>query len=89
MRSISERDLAVVIKLLAARVHGLRESLLASESKLDELSEEEIETRCDDQEQLASYDATMRHLRKEYEEALADGFALPSFERLTTPADED
>lgn len=83
MRAISERDLAVVIKLVAGRVQALNDSLSASAARLDDMTDEEIEARCDEQELLESMETTLRHLRAEYEAALAEGFALPSYETLT------
>lgn len=82
MRSISERDLAVVIPLLAAKIRELKKDLETGAAEADNLSEEEVEARCDKQELLGSFEATLRHLREEYEGALEEGFVLPDYERL-------
>ncbi len=84
MRSISERDLAVVIPLVATRIRDLRSSIESREARGNELTEEEIEAKCDDQELLGSFEATLSHLRKEYESALEEGFVLPDYERLVS-----
>ena len=84
MRSISERDLAVVIPLVAARIRDLRNSLEAREARADELTEEEIEINCNEQEQLDAFEVTLVHLRKEYKGALEDGYVLPDYERLVS-----
>ena len=83
MRSISERDLAVVIPLLAAKIREIRLELLAGEGRADEISDEDIEERTENQEILAAYEITLENLREEYEAGLMEGIQLPSFELLT------
>lgn len=83
MRSISERDLAVVIPLLAAKIRDLAAELRESEERLDDLSDEEVEDRMQVQEMLQQYDDVLDSLRTEYEDALAEGINLPSFDDLT------
>ena len=84
MRSISERDLAVVIPLVAARIRDLRNSLEAREARSNELTGAEIEANCDEQELLVAFEVTLGHLRKEYEGALEEGFVLPDYEQLVS-----
>ncbi len=55
------------------------------DERLDELSEAEIESRCDLQETLEHYHGTLDSLREEYETALAEGINLPGYEQLTRP----
>jgi len=83
MRAISERDLAVVIPLLAAKIRDLTLELRASQAQDGELTDEEIEDRMQIQETLAQYDGVLDSLRGEYEEGLAEGLRLPTFEDLT------
>lgn len=83
MRSISERDLAVVIPLLAAKIRDLTLELRASQARDGEPTDEDIEDRVQLQEMLEQYDSILDSLRGEYEEGLAEGIQLPSFEALT------
>jgi hypothetical protein len=78
MRSISERDLAVVIPLLAVKIRDL-----GVELRPDELTDEEIENRMQLQETLQQYDQVLEALRTEYEAALADGINLLGYGELT------
>lgn len=82
MRSISERDLAVVIPLLAAKIRDLTLELHASEARDREPTDEEIENHHQLQEILEQYDGILESLRSEYEEGLAEGIQLPAFEDL-------
>lgn len=83
MRAISERDLAVVIPLLAGKIHDLTLELRASHARNGEPTDEEIEDRMQIQEALAQYDSVLDALREEYEAGLKEGIRLPSFEELT------
>jgi len=83
MRSISERHLAVVIPLLAGKIRDLTLELRASDARADDLTEMEVEERCQLQEMLEQYDEILETIRSEYEEALAEGINLPTYERLT------
>jgi hypothetical protein len=83
MRAISERDLAVVIPLLAAKIRDLTLELRASDARDGEPTDEQIEDRMQIQETLAQYDGILDSLRSEYEEGLAEGIRLPTFEDLT------
>jgi hypothetical protein len=85
MRSISERDLAVVIPLVAAKIRDMTAELAGLDERLDELGDADTETRCDLQEMLESYHGTLDALREEYQGALAEGINLPSYEQLTRP----
>lgn len=82
MRSISERDLAVVIPLLAAKIRDLTAELRATDDRLDELTDEEVEDRVQLQDILHQYDGVLDSLREEYEAALSEGINLPSYEKL-------
>ena len=83
MRSISERDLSVVIPLLAKKIHEMTGELRAMDERDEELTEEQIEERCDLQESLAQYHDILDSLRVEYESALAEGINLPTYDQLT------
>lgn len=82
MRSISERDLAVVIPLLAAKIRDLAAELRATDDRQDDMTEEEVEDRVQLQDLLQQYEAVLDSLRAEYEEALAEGINLPSYGEL-------
>ncbi len=82
MRSISERDLAVVIPLLAAKIRDLTAELHASEARVDEQSDEEIRSRMELQDLLHQYDMVLDSLRAEYEDALKEVSNLPSYDEL-------
>lgn len=82
MRSISERDLAVVIPLLAAKIRDLTAELRATDDRLDELTDEEVEDRVQLQDLLQQYDGVLDSLRAEYEDALTEGINLPSYDKL-------
>ena len=83
MRSISERDLAVVIPLLAAKIRDLTVELRATDKRLKDLTDEEVEDRTQIQEMLEQYDGILDSLRTEYEAGLAEGIKLPSYDDLT------
>lgn len=83
MRSISERDLAVVIPLLAGKIRELTDELRALDELKVELSEKQVDERCELQECLQQYDGVLDSLRAEYESGLAEGINLPSYEELT------
>lgn len=82
MRVISERDLAVVIPLLAAKIRELTLELRAGQARNGEPTDEEVEDRMRIQETLAQYDSVLDSLRGEYELGLAEGVRLPTFEEL-------
>ncbi|HEY0685512.1 MAG TPA: hypothetical protein VGD45_24450 [Steroidobacter sp.] len=82
MRSISELDLAVVIPLLAAKIRELTAELRATDDRLDDLTEEEVEDRVQLQDMLQQYHGVLDSLRAEYEDALAEGINLPSYDEL-------
>jgi hypothetical protein len=82
MRSISELDLAVVIPLLAAKIRDLTAELRATDDRLDDLTEDEIEDRVQLQDLLHQYDSVLDSLRAEYEDALTEGINLPSYDEL-------
>ena len=82
MRAISERDLAAVIPLLAAKIRDLTLELRASESRGGESSDEAVEDRMRIQEMLEQYDGILDSLRKEYEEGVKEGIQLPTFTTL-------
>jgi hypothetical protein len=83
MRSIDERELAVLIPLLAAKIHEMSKELHETEGKEDELSDEELDARDELQEMRQEYDLILENLRVEYEAGLTDGINLPSFAVLT------
>lgn len=85
MRAISERDLAVVIPLLAAKIRDLTQELRASEAPGDEPSDDALEDRMQVQEMLDQYEGILDSLREEYEEGLKEGIRLPAFEDLVRP----
>lgn len=89
MRSISERDLAVVIPLLAAKIRDIRLELLKGVGREDEMSDEALDEQTDTQDLLATYEITMDNLREEYEAGLREGILLPSFEQLTNAFEID
>lgn len=82
MRSISERDLAVVIPLLAAKIRDLTAELRATDDRLGDLTEEEVESRVQLQDLLQQYEGVLDSLRAEYEDALNEGTNLPSYDKL-------
>ena len=79
MRSISERDLAVAIPLLALKIRDLEQELSAIKTRTDA----ELEDQMQIQEMLEQYDGILETLRAEYEEGLAEGINLPSYDDLT------
>jgi hypothetical protein len=79
MRSISERDLAVVIPLLALKIRDLEQELSAIKTRTDAQVEDQMQI----QEMLEQYDGILETLRAEYEEGLAEGINLPSYDDLT------
>ena len=85
MRAISERDLAVVIPLLAAKIRDLTLVLRASRAGGGESSDEAVEDRLQIQEMLEQYDGILDSLRGEYEEGLREGIQLPAFDDLVRP----
>lgn len=85
MRAISERDLAVVIPLLAAKIRDLTLELRASQARAGEVSDEKVEGRMQIQEMLEQYGGILDSLREEYEEGLKEGIQLPTFNTLVRP----
>lgn len=83
MRAISERDLAVVIPLLAAKIRDLTLELRASQALDGDPTDDEVDDRMQIQETLDQYDSVLDSLRGEYEEGLVEGIRLPTFEELT------
>ena len=83
MRSISERDLAVLIPLLAAKIRDLTLELRTNQVRGEDPTGGDIEDQMQLQEMLAQYDNILDSLRVEYEEGLAEGIRLPTFEELT------
>jgi hypothetical protein len=83
MRSISERDLAVVIPLLALKIRDLEQELSEIEMRPDANSDVDAEDRMQIQEILEQYDSILETLRAEYEQGLAEGINLPSYDDLT------
>ena len=79
MRSISERDLAVVIPLLALKIRDLELELSAIKARTDAEAEDQMQI----QEMLEQYDGILETLRAEYEGGLAEGINLPSYDDLT------
>lgn len=82
MRSISERDLSVVIPILAAKIHDLNGALNALDANIQELDDEKIDEKCNLQETIEQYYNVLEALQAEYESALAEGINLPSYEQL-------
>lgn len=82
MRSISERDLSVVIPILAAKIHDLNGALNALDANIQELGDEKIDEKCNLQETIEQYYDVLEALQAEYESALAEGINLPSYEQL-------
>jgi hypothetical protein len=82
MRSISERDLAVVIPLLAAKIRDLTAELRATDDRRDDLTDEEVEDLAQIQDLLLQYDVVLDSLRAEYEDALTTCINLPSYDEL-------
>ena len=80
MRSISERDLAVVIPLLASKIRDFTLELRADAGQV--LGESEREERYQTEETLQQYEQILDSLREEYEEGLAEGIALPKYADL-------
>jgi hypothetical protein len=85
MRAISERDLAVIIPLLASKIRDLTLELRASQAREGEPTDEEIDDRMQLQEMLEQYDGILDSLREEYEEGLKEGIQLPAFDDLVRP----
>lgn len=82
MRSISERDLSVVIPILAAKIHDLNGALNALDANIQELDDEKIDEKCNLQETIEQYYDVLEALQAEYESALAEGINLPNYEQL-------
>ena len=82
MRSIDEFALAVVIPLLAAKIRDLTAELRATDDRLADLTNEEVEARAQLQDLLQQYDGVLDSLRAEYEDALTEGINLPSYDKL-------
>jgi len=82
MRSISERDLSVVIPILAAKIQDLNGELNALDANIQELDDEKIDEKCNLQETIEQYYDVLEALQSEYESALAEGINLPSYEQL-------
>lgn len=82
MRSISERDLSVVIPILAAKIHDLNGALNALDANIQELDDEKIDEKCNLQETIEQYYNVLEALQAEYESALAEGINLPNYEQL-------
>jgi hypothetical protein len=83
MRSISERHLAVLIPLLAAKIRDLRRELRATDGRVNDLNEEQLDDRVQLQDMLDQYENILDDLRTEYEGGLAEGINLPTYEELT------
>jgi hypothetical protein len=83
MRSISERDLAVVIPLLAIKIRDLGQELRGLETRPGERTDAETKSLMQTHELLAQYESILDTLRAEYEEGLAEGINLPSYDDLT------
>ena len=82
MRSISERDLSVVIPILAAKIHDLNGALNALDANIQEFDDEKIDEKCNLQETIEQYYDVLEALQAEYESALAEGINLPNYEQL-------
>lgn len=82
MRSISERDLSVVIPILAAKIHDLNGELNTLDVNIQELDDEKIDEKCNLQETIEQYYEVLEALQAEYESTLAEGINLPSYEQL-------
>ena len=83
MRSISERDLAAVIPLLALKIRNLEQELADIKARPGSRTDAEIEDQMQIQEMLEQYDGILESLREEYEQGLAEGINLPSYDDLT------
>jgi len=83
MRSISERDLAAVIPLLALKIRSLEQELADIKARPGSRTDTEIEDQTQIQEMLEQYDGILESLREEYEQGLAEGINLPSYDDLT------
>ncbi|HEX7687781.1 MAG TPA: hypothetical protein VF453_08745 [Burkholderiaceae bacterium] len=83
MRSISERDLAVVIPLLALKIRELEQELREIEARPGARTDAEVEDRQQIQDMLSQYDGILETLRDEYEQGLTEGINLPSYDDLT------
>lgn len=82
MRAISERDLAVVIPLLAAKIRDLTLELYTSKGEPADAS---VTDHMQLQDMLGQYESILQSLREEYEEGLRDGIRLPAFDDLVRP----
>lgn len=85
MRTISERDLAVVLPLLAAKIRDLTMELRASQALGGDPTEEQIDDQVQIQEMIEQYDGIFDSLRDEYEAGLKEGIQLPAFDELVHP----
>lgn len=83
MRSISERDLSVIIPILAGKIQELTAELRALDDSIQDLDDEKIDARCNLQEIIEQYFDILESLRTEYENALAEGINLPTYQQLT------
>lgn len=82
MRSISERDLAVVIPLLFNKIREMTEALHAMEANSGELNDDQVNECYQLQECIEQYTNILDTLRQEYENGLAEGINLPSYDEL-------
>ncbi|MGN2248100.1 hypothetical protein ACFWZ3_15575 [Frateuria sp. GZRR35] len=85
MRAISERDLAVVIPLLAAKIRDLTLELRAGQAREGEPTDEALSDHMQIQDMLGQYESILQALREEYEEGLKAGTQLPAFDDLVRP----
>jgi hypothetical protein len=83
MRSISERDLAVVIPLLFNKIREMTDALHAMKANSGELNDDQIKECYELQECIEQYTNILDTLRQEYESGLAEGINLPSYDELT------
>jgi hypothetical protein len=86
MRSISEIDLVVVIPILVRELARKESKLTALETRADELSDEEIDDKCDLQEYIARLDSVNSRLKQQYLNAISEKINLPEYESLIAGA---
>ena len=82
MRKISERNFAVLIALLASKIHEMDAALRDTENGVDELSDEDMDEHIELQDIHAQYQDILDELRVEYEAGLAEGINLPTDDEL-------
>lgn len=82
MRRIDEVDLILVIPLVAEKIRSLSYELSKQEGRVDTMSDDEVDARCDMQERHDRLHVLLRNLEIQHDAAVKEKYILPSFEEL-------